>query len=549
MNQFHSALRSIIPFIIIVFTISLYGDNPIITHKYTADPNMTVFDDRMYIYCSHDLDNQNWYDMIDYTVISSDDLVNWTDHGEVFQIARDASWASKAFAPTCVKRFDKYFLYFPNGEENIGVAIADTPIGPFADPLGGPLVHKKLPNCNVHWCFDPTVFIDDDGQAYMYFGGGGPGNARVIKLGDDMISVQGEAITIDAPKYFEAPFMHKYKGKYYYSYSTNHQAGPFRIDYMISDNPMTGFEYKGKIIENPPDNMRNNNHASIIEYKGNWYFAYHNRKQAILDNHPIKSFQRSSNIDFLYYNDDGTIKEVEPTWESVPQLINLNPFVKIQAETMDNQKGIETATCSEGGICVTHIDKGGWVKYAGVEFKDTVDSFKVRYSCIQENVTLSLRIDSITGQEIGTCTLSSTGDTTSWQTTTCSVSEIFGVHDLFLVYDGDTQNLAHVNWFQFISKHSIPIKQSSKVHFKSKIHVVMNRWNTYVTVSMPTHLSQKSQGIMISLFDMSGKTLVQKQVTGVGPIALPNDLANGSYLLSLHSGSHTWGKKIILISK
>jgi len=296
----------------IVLTQFIFAANPIITNKYLADPNACNFNGRMYIYCSHDLDSQTGYDMVDFTLISTADMVNWTDHGEVFKVPRDASWAGRAYAPTCTSRNGKYYLYYGNGGANIGVAVSDSPTGPFKDPIGKPLITSSMPNCNVQWCFDPAVFVDDDGQAYIYFGGGGPGNARVIKLNSDMISTNGAAVTIDAPRFFEASFMHKYNGKYYFSYSTDFSGSAARIDYMMSDNPMTGFVYKGVILDNPPNNSGNNNHASIVQFNNQWYIAYHNRKQASI-NKVDTTYHRSVCIDRLYYNSDGTIKKVIPT--------------------------------------------------------------------------------------------------------------------------------------------------------------------------------------------------------------------------------------------
>jgi beta-xylosidase len=109
------------------------------------------------------------------------------------------------------------YMYFGNGGDSIGVAKSGSPTGPFANARGRALITRSMPNCNVQWCFDPSVFLDSDGQTYLYFGGGGPGNARVIKLGGDMISTVGSAITIDAPRFFEASWMHKYHDKYYLS--------------------------------------------------------------------------------------------------------------------------------------------------------------------------------------------------------------------------------------------------------------------------------------------------------------------------------------------
>ncbi len=193
-----------------------FTDNPIIAHKYTADPNAMVWNGRVYVYCSCDDNNNDGYDIVDYTLVSSDDMVNWTDHGQVFNAKEDTYWAGLAYAPACIERNGKFYLYFPDGASSIGVAVADLPEGPFTDPLGRSLVSRSTPGVTdkVAWIFDPAVFIDDDGQAYLYFGGGGDyhgQNLQVIKLNNDMTSVSGSAVTIEARNSFEAAFMHKYK--------------------------------------------------------------------------------------------------------------------------------------------------------------------------------------------------------------------------------------------------------------------------------------------------------------------------------------------------
>jgi hypothetical protein len=298
---------------ILLFIIALPGnaDNPLVTSVYTADPAGFVANGRLYVICSHDKAGATDYNQLfDYILLSSADLATWQNHGVVFDARTDTSWANLAYAPDMAVKNGKYYLYFPDGGDSIGVAVGNSPEGPFSDPIGRSLVNKNMPNCNVQWCFDPGIFVDDNGQAYLYFGGGGPGNARVIRLNSDMTSVNGDAVTIDAPNFFEAAYMHKRNGTYYFSYSTTSDAG-MRIDYMTSSNPMSGFQYRGTILDNPWDNLNNNNHHSIVEYEGQWYIFYHNRT---LSN---SVYQRSVCLDYLYYNSDGTIQRVNATREGV----------------------------------------------------------------------------------------------------------------------------------------------------------------------------------------------------------------------------------------
>jgi hypothetical protein len=342
---------------LLIFTLCSYADNPIVTYVYTADPAGFVANDRLYVLCSHDLDDQTDYNMYDYYLFSSADLIDWQDHGIVFDARRDTSWAWLAYAPDMAYRNGKYYLYFPDGADSIGVVVGDSPEGPFTDPLGKSLVNKSMPNCDVQWCFDPGVFIDDDGQAYLYFGGGGPGNARVIKLNSDMISVNGDAVTIDAPNFFEASYMHKRNGIYYFSYSTDFSQGAATIDYMTSDNPMTGFEYRGTILPNPWDNLDNNNHHSIVEYQDQWYIFYHNRAVS------NSVYQRSVCIDYLYYNSDGTIQTVNATQEGVNPGTTPNPSpVSTPTPTM---VPVDCTGVREWDSNTTYEDAGTRVVYNG----------------------------------------------------------------------------------------------------------------------------------------------------------------------------------------
>jgi arabinoxylan arabinofuranohydrolase len=424
------------------------ADNPIFSQRFTADPSGLEYNGRLYLYTSHDLDGQSGYDMVDFTCMSTDDMVNWTDHGEVFKVPDNASWAGRAYAPQVVYRNNTFYMYYGNGGSSIGVAKSSSPTGPFVDAKGSALVTSSTPNCNVTYVFDPSAFVDDDGQAYLYLGGGGPGNARVIKLGNDMISTVGSAVTINAPIFFEASWMHKYNGKYYYSYSSDFSAGSATIDYMMSDNPMTGFVAKGTVLPNPPDNSGNNNHHSIFTFKGNWYIAYHNRKVAINRGVPT-TYQRSVCIDRLNYNADGTMQKVTITTAGPAKIKNLNPYVQTEAETINLENLIETEKCNEGGRDVCNIENGDYIRVKSVDFGTGAKSFEARVASNTSGGNIELRLDSSTGTLIGTCAVTGTSGWQTWVTKSCNVSSVTGVHDLYLKFTGGSGYLFNFNSWKF----------------------------------------------------------------------------------------------------
>ena len=226
------------------------ADYPIASHRYLADPGALVSGGRVYLYNSNDDDNPEagGYEMKSIVCLSSSDLKNWTDHGEVFRVPTDASWAGYSWAPYVVERTGRFFMYFGNNANGIGVASSTTPAGRFRDAKGSALVTSSTPGASGtnSWLFDPATLVDDDGQAYLYFGGNGESNARIIRLGSDLISVSGSAIAFSPPAFFEASSIHKRNGIYYFSYSTNSSAG-LRIDYMTSNSPISGFTYRGVI--------------------------------------------------------------------------------------------------------------------------------------------------------------------------------------------------------------------------------------------------------------------------------------------------------------
>jgi beta-xylosidase len=293
------------------------AQNPFVTDAYTADPSAHVFEGRIYVYPSHDRDSSVTFDMMDYHVYSSEDLRSWTDHGVALSLD-DISWAEeKAWAPDCAYDKGKYFFYFPTDRSHIGVAVGDSPAGPFRDAIGKPLISKDSPGVvNKRDFIDPSIFMDDDGTPYLFFG---QLDVNVIRLNEDMVSYDGPVHILEGAKdFFEAVWVHKFKGKYYLSYSTWGEQGVTgpQIVYATSDRVLGPYEYQGVILDEVNSGT---NHHSIVEYEGQWYLFYHN-SDLFLVNTPEDSpdmkyrpYRRSICVDRLYYNEDGTIQKVIPT--------------------------------------------------------------------------------------------------------------------------------------------------------------------------------------------------------------------------------------------
>jgi len=432
---------------------------------FTADPSARVFEGRVYVYASHDPDDQAAYDMRDYHVFSSQDLVNWQDHGVALDEA-DISWTDRLYAPDCAygAATGKYYLYFPNSGSAIGVAVSDSPAGPFVDALGRPLIDNSVPGvADVEWIFDPTAFVDDDGQAYLYFGGGPDGtgaNARVIRLNPDMVSLMDAAATvIPAPDFFEASFLHERDGKYYFSYSTGFTNHAPSIDYLVSDNPMTGFSFAGTVLPNPAGNNGNNNHSSIVEYAGSWYIFYHNRVLANRDG--FSSFQRSITLDQLSFDAQGNIVTVPAQGGRVAQLQSVDAFSRIEAEAMADQRGVEVEFALEGGsrsgVNVTSLEDQDWIGYSQLDFRGGASSFRARVSsAAPAGGAIELYLDgceAFTGQPgtlIGTCSVESSGGPQNWRDIQCPAAASPGVHDLCLRFAGAAGTpLLNLDYFSF----------------------------------------------------------------------------------------------------
>lgn len=309
-------LQKILAGIILVFGFNQLAEaqNPIITNKYTADPASMVYNDTVYLYAGHDEcpTERNFYEMHEWLVYTSTDMVHWTEHPVPLKVS-DFTWAKDdAWAAQVIEKDGKFYWYITTTHATIhgkaiGVAVSDSPVGPFKDAIGKALITNDMTTATpISWDdIDPTVWIDDNGQAYLYWG-----NTKCYwaKLKDNMIELDGPIHTVDLPNYTEAPWIHKHDDNYYLSYAYQF---PEKTAYAMSKSIEGPWEYKG--ILNELAGNCNTNHQAIIDYKGKTYFIYHNG--GIQPNG--HSFRRSVCIDELYYNPDGTIKRIVMTSEGV----------------------------------------------------------------------------------------------------------------------------------------------------------------------------------------------------------------------------------------
>jgi len=419
---------------------AVFADNPIIQSLYTADPAPMVHNDTCYLYTTHDEDVtvNDFYTMNDWQCYSSTDMVNWTYRGsplsyQTFDWSKGDAWASQ-----CIFRNNKFYMYVPvtqkNGGAAIGVAVADSPTGPFTDPLG-----QKLVAYGNGYDIDPTVFIDDDGQAYLYWGNG---TLWYVKLNEDMISYSGGIVTTNPkPSNFqEGPWFYKRESLYYMVYATTPSPNE-AIAYATSDSPVGPWVSRGTIMA--AGNCYTN-HAGIVDFKGKSFFFYHN---SALPNGG--SFKRSVCLDQFEYNADVAIPVVSASDAGPAGVGNLDPYDTVQAETICRGSGVETAVCSDGGMMVDSIHAGDYIKVKNVDFGDGAELFDARVASAKEGVAIELHLDSLTGTLAGTCPVISTGGMDSWETVSCAVSGASGIHDLYLKFIGGGGLLFNFNWWKF----------------------------------------------------------------------------------------------------
>lgn len=465
----------------------LEDTNPIMTQRFGADPYAMVYGDRVYFYMTadafeYDVFNnikENSYSQIrSLNVVSTDDMVNFTDHGSI-QVAGKggaAKWAGNSWAPAAAwKEIDgkpKFFLYFANSGGGIGVLTADSPIGPFTDPLGHELVSRNTPNCaDVLWLFDPAVLVDDDGNGYLYFGGGvpqdkisAPGTGRCVALGDDMISLKGDPVAIDIPYLFEDSGIHKAGNKYYYTYCTNWQVDAegtkkygftnAEIASLESDSPLGPFTYKETILENPGKlcGLYGNNHHCVFQFQDRWYMTYHSRmlEKAM----GIEKGYRATCIDEFTMDENGTIGKIKQSYAGREQLKHVDPYLENSAVNVALLAGMTTAPISAerpNEMVLSDISDGTYARVTGVDFgTEGPKSLEVKFRRTADSdkpAAIEVRLDKLFKEVLGYIPLEVSGeaDADGFYTAAASLDQsTTGIHDLYLVFAGE--NLEVKSW-------------------------------------------------------------------------------------------------------
>lgn len=453
---------------------AVQAQNPIIRDQFTADPTARVFNNKVYLYPSHDIvppagQRQDWFCMEDYHVFSSENLTDWTDHG-VIVTQNKVPWVRpdsySMWAPDCVERNGKYYFYFPSAPKDgrgfgIGVAVADRPEGPF---ICEPEPIKGISG------IDPCVLQASDGNAYIFWGAGRCAKLKPnmkeladdtpkekVKFGNREFEMYGVNCLKDLPnRQAEGPFAFEANGWYYLTYPYVREKTEV-LAYAMSKNPMGPYEYKGLIMSEQPNGCWTNHH-SIVNYKGQWYLFYHHNYFS-----PRDDKRRSACIEKLYFNSDGTIQEVKQTLRGV----GINKATeKIEIDRYSTASSDVTTALIDTvntfrSYQATLPKKGSWLHYADVDFSTITDAYLIVNAKAGGNTEFCVREKNAKGKVIARVTMNVVtqmgqfrrDQSNQWLTQTVNLEYVpKGVTDLCVTCEGDAE--VSINWVQFKNRNS-----------------------------------------------------------------------------------------------
>ena len=425
------------------------AQNPFITSQFTADPSARVFNGRVYVYPSHDIPatpgrgRAGWFVMEDYHVFSSANLTDWTDHG-VIVTQNKVPWVQPdsyaMWAPDCVLRNGKYYFYFPATPRDttggrgfrIGVAVADQPTGPF--------VPQAQPIADVRG-IDPNVFIDHDGQAYLYWSQGSIYGAKLKENMRELAEAPRTLGTLPTQGLKEGPYLFERKGTYYLTYP--HVANKTeRLEYATSNSPLGPFTVRGVIMDESATGCWTN-HQSIIEFNQQWYLFYHHN-----DLSPQFDKNRSIRLDSLLFEPDGRIRKVTPTLRGVGltaarQKIQLDRYTHLSPADAAIAF-LDTANPFQGWKTVFNGPKG-WVQYNAVAFgPQQLKTVTLRVTAAAAG-TVQIRLDGAQGPVVAQIAVP---PGQGWRELKFPVKNPpTGTHALFVASQGSTP--VEIDWVRF----------------------------------------------------------------------------------------------------
>ena len=433
------------------------AQNPAIHTWFTPDPAPFVHNDTVYLFTDHDEDDAQYFKMKDWQLYSTTDMVNWTYRGTPISTATFA-WAKQgdnAWASQAVERDGKWYWYICAEDttchlHGIGVAVADSPTGPYKDALGRPLVPGAF------GYIDPSVFIDDDGQAYLFWGNNGLWYAR---LNRDMVSLGSEVMEVPGlndpdcfgPKvlkhdwqlnkrvmktgYEEGPWVTKRNGLYYLAYAAG--GVPEHMAYSTAENINGPWKYRGRIMDEAENSFTI--HGGNINFKGRDFMFYHN---GILPNGG--GFRRSTSIEEFKFNPDGSMPFMPFTREGVRTPAGtLDPYSRVEAETMASGFGLKTDRNAGDEHYLTSINNGDWLGLRAVDFgKKTPVKFVASIGSAKAKGCIQFRLDTLNGPVIASIEIDPAKDggamhEVSAPFTAPKDKSVEGLHDLYILFSGE----------------------------------------------------------------------------------------------------------------
>jgi hypothetical protein len=435
---------------------------------YTADPAPVIINDEVWLFTGHD-EGGRTYTMHNWHCFSSKDMVNWTDHG-VPLASKDFTWVKDdAWAGQVIERNKKFYYYVPvlppQGSNHwIGVAVADKPEGPYKDAIGKPLIDVGSGN------IDPTVFIDADDQAYMYWGNPA---LKYVKLNKDMVSYDEKVGIVTVPLtpegfgtrpstnqrgnnnaqratlYEEGPWFYKRNDLYYMVYAAS--GIPENICYSTSPGALGPWTFRGIVMPTEDRAITKHkttsftNHPGLVEFKGHNYFFYHTGALP-----GGGGYSRSVCVEEFKYKPDGSFPTINMTDNGPDPIAHLNPYDKTEAETICWETGVKTKMSPKTGVYVTDMAHGAYIKVRGVDFTDKgAAKFLASVAGNVEGSAIELHLDSETGPVIGTLKVHPTGAMDKWETQSTSVAGAKGTHDLYLRFTGgEAKTLMNFDWWK-----------------------------------------------------------------------------------------------------